>query len=326
MKAVENLLINPEPCNEEDRKENDRRIALAINEQLIEGGTQGPPGPQGDPGTAATVDVGETVTGAPSTPALVVNSGTPNAAILDFTIPQGAPGADGGQGIPGPPGPQGPPGPPGGGLPEPPPPGVTYVLIIDVEGNQTYIDISLLASKDIRAVATQNIPAATGGCTGDVTPGVGTVRLYIPPEGQPIGTPWEEGIEVQAENWQKRTYSQCDYLLARTSRSVGGIAIFEVWGADDDEDIRGVTSTAITAATGTKNGPQTPGTGQVLLYTKPAGPAGTAWQPGTVVTAENWMHGTIASFKPVHLKKSRKSDTGTQIYVIIAEGCAEVPS
>lgn len=61
----------------------------------------GPPGPPGTPGTdgkdgsAATVTVGTTTTGAPGTPASVTNSGTPNAAVLNFTIPKGDTGAPG---------------------------------------------------------------------------------------------------------------------------------------------------------------------------------------------------------------------------------------
>ena len=63
-------------------------------------GPMGPPGPQGDPGApgapgaAATVTVGTTTTLPPNSLATVANSGTSNAAILDFGIPQGVPGDD----------------------------------------------------------------------------------------------------------------------------------------------------------------------------------------------------------------------------------------
>ena len=53
---------------------------------------QGPPGPQGqqgEPGAAATVTVGTVTTGEPGTDAIVTNSGTESAAVLDFTIPRG---------------------------------------------------------------------------------------------------------------------------------------------------------------------------------------------------------------------------------------------
>ena len=64
-------------------------------------GPQGPKGDKGDPGetgapgkdgTAATVTVGTVTTGEPDAPASVVNSGTENAAVLDFVIPRGKQG------------------------------------------------------------------------------------------------------------------------------------------------------------------------------------------------------------------------------------------
>lgn len=68
---------------------------------------KGPKGDQGEPGKngtngadgkAATVAVGTTTTGAAGTSASVTNSGTQNAAILNFTIPQGAKGEKGEKG------------------------------------------------------------------------------------------------------------------------------------------------------------------------------------------------------------------------------------
>ena len=64
-------------------------------------GENGEPGAKGDPGEAATVTVGETVTGEPGTPAKVENTGTAQNAILKFTIPKGEkgdPGTGGGGG------------------------------------------------------------------------------------------------------------------------------------------------------------------------------------------------------------------------------------
>lgn len=51
---------------------------------------------QGPPGAAATVTVGTVTTGEPGTDAVVRNSGTESAAVLDFTIPKG----DNGAGVP----------------------------------------------------------------------------------------------------------------------------------------------------------------------------------------------------------------------------------
>ena len=50
-------------------------------------------GPKGDTGAAATVTVGTVTTGEPGTDAIVTNSGTENAAVLNFTIPKGENGA-----------------------------------------------------------------------------------------------------------------------------------------------------------------------------------------------------------------------------------------
>ena len=64
----------------------------------------GPPGPEGPGGTAATVDVGVTVTKEPGTDATVVNSGATTNAVFDFGIPRGDKGDTGPQGPPGIPG------------------------------------------------------------------------------------------------------------------------------------------------------------------------------------------------------------------------------
>ena len=50
---------------------------------------------QGPPGSAATVTVGTVTTGEPGTDAIVTNSGTESAAVLDFTIPKGETGPTG---------------------------------------------------------------------------------------------------------------------------------------------------------------------------------------------------------------------------------------
>ena len=76
-------------------------------------GEQGPKGDKGDTGAAATITVGATTTGPAGSNASVVNSGTSSAAILDFTIPQGAKGDKGDKGDTGEQGPQGDQGPQG---------------------------------------------------------------------------------------------------------------------------------------------------------------------------------------------------------------------
>lgn len=57
-------------------------------------GANGQDGTNGQDGAAATIEVGSVTTVAYGSSASVVNSGTENAAVLDFQIPQGAPGED----------------------------------------------------------------------------------------------------------------------------------------------------------------------------------------------------------------------------------------
>lgn len=76
-------------------------------------GPQGLAGNDGVPGAAATIAVGSTTTGAPGSPAAVNNSGSPSAAVLDFSVPQGVAGVQGPQGTQGPAGSNGAPGAPG---------------------------------------------------------------------------------------------------------------------------------------------------------------------------------------------------------------------
>lgn len=71
-------------------------------------GATGAQGPAGADGAAATVSVGSVTTGDRGSAASVVNTGTSNAAILNFTIPRGATGAAGATGPAGETGPAGP--------------------------------------------------------------------------------------------------------------------------------------------------------------------------------------------------------------------------
>lgn len=66
------------------------------------------PGGGGGDGTAGTITIAATTTGAPGTSASVVNTGTPTASVLSFTIPRGDVGATGAAGATGPTGPTGP--------------------------------------------------------------------------------------------------------------------------------------------------------------------------------------------------------------------------
>ena len=66
---------------------------LAMPEKVWMQGPPGPQGQQGEPGAAATVTVGTVTTGEPGTDAIVTNSGTESAAVLDFIIPRGESGS-----------------------------------------------------------------------------------------------------------------------------------------------------------------------------------------------------------------------------------------
>jgi hypothetical protein len=67
-------------------------VSPAVWAVLAQAGSLGATGPAG---AAATVSIGTVTTGAAGTQASVTNSGTVSAAVLNFTVPQGAPGANG---------------------------------------------------------------------------------------------------------------------------------------------------------------------------------------------------------------------------------------
>lgn len=64
----------------------------AVLNFVIPRGETGAVGATGLPGAPATVTVGTTTTGAPGTSAAVTNSGTPQNAVLNFTVPAGETG------------------------------------------------------------------------------------------------------------------------------------------------------------------------------------------------------------------------------------------
>lgn len=59
------------------------------------GNVRGQKGDNGTPGTAATITVGTTNTGAAGSNASVTNSGTASAAVFNFSVPRGEKGDTG---------------------------------------------------------------------------------------------------------------------------------------------------------------------------------------------------------------------------------------
>ena len=110
---------------------------LAMPEKVWMQGPPGPQGPKGDTGAAATVTVGTVTTGEPGTDAIVTNSGTENAAVLNFTIPKGETGAVGAVGTQGPKGDKGDTGPAGAGVPDG---GTVGQLLSKTESGTAWID------------------------------------------------------------------------------------------------------------------------------------------------------------------------------------------
>jgi hypothetical protein len=70
-------------------------VVAGKKSSVVIGCKQGLPGKDGDSGTAATIEVGTVTTVAAGENATVTNSGTENAAVFDFKIPQGAQGIQG---------------------------------------------------------------------------------------------------------------------------------------------------------------------------------------------------------------------------------------
>ena len=110
---------------------------LAMPEKVWMQGPPGPQGQQGEPGAAATVTVGTVTTGEPGTDAIVTNSGTESAAVLNFTIPRGETGAVGAVGPRGPKGDTGETGPAGAGVPDG---GTVGQLLSKTESGTAWID------------------------------------------------------------------------------------------------------------------------------------------------------------------------------------------
>lgn len=93
-------LANPAPVSVKgERGEKGERGATGAKGERGEQGPQGLQGlrgEKGDTGAAASIKIGTVTTGAAGSNASVTNSGTASNVVLDFTLPRGEDGADGG--------------------------------------------------------------------------------------------------------------------------------------------------------------------------------------------------------------------------------------
>ena len=151
---------------------------LAMPEKM-----QGPPGPQGqqgEPGAAATVTVGTVTTGEPGTDAIVTNSGTESAAVLNFTIPRGETGAVGAVGPRGPKGDTGETGPAGAGVPDG---GTAGQLLGKTESGTAWIDPPKGSVADgsitLAKLAAEVTAVALGGAAASHTHGAGDINSGV---------------------------------------------------------------------------------------------------------------------------------------------------
>lgn len=125
-------------------------------------GPTGPTGPQGP----ATITVGTTTTGDPGTNASVVNVGTNQNAVLNFTIPRGA------TGVTGPTGPQGPTGPTG-------PSGAAGITQTNTYGRKYDTTENTIT---LEANISQDVPLGSNGPSNGITLDTQN-KLTIPADG-----------------------------------------------------------------------------------------------------------------------------------------------
>lgn len=166
---------------------------LAMPEKVWMQGPPGPQGPKGDTGAAATVTVGTVTTGEPGADAIVTNSGTESAAVLNFTIPRGATGAAGAAGAD----------------------GVSPTVSTSKSGNVTTITI-VDASGTKTATINDGAKGDTGpaGPAGAGVPDGGTVGQLL--SKTESGTAWidppQSGVQP---DWNQNDSTAADYVKNR---------------------------------------------------------------------------------------------------------------
>lgn len=168
---------------------------LAMPEKVWMQGPPGPQGQQGEPGAAATVTVGTVTTGEPGTDAIITNSGTESAAVLNFTIPRGATGAAGAAGADG----------VSPTVSTSKSGNVTTITIVDASGTKT-ATINDGAKGDTGPAGPAGAGVPDGGTVGQLLGKTETGTAWIDPPQSGVQPDWNQNDETAADFVKNRPF------------------------------------------------------------------------------------------------------------------------
>lgn len=255
------------------------KIDVSINRPIITAKNQkayfklkntgGPKGEKGDTGTAATITVGSTSTGAPGTSASVTNTGSASAAVLDFVIPKGDKGDTGDTGATGSPG-----------------EAATVAVGTTTTGNPGTNASVTNSGTQSAAVLNFTIPRGAKGDAGDSA----TITVGTTTTGQP-------GTNASVTNSGTQSAAVLNFTIPRGDK-----------GDQGDPGAPGSPGAAATIAVGTTT-TGNPGTNAsvtnsgtssaaVFNFTIPKGAKGDPGDPGTPGTAATIAVGTTQTGNP----------------------------
>lgn len=292
-------------------------------------GPQGPAGEDGQPGPtgqAATITLGNTTTGAPGTQAQVTNTGTENAAIFNFTIPQGVqgpkgdtgpqgePGAKGDTGPQGEPGPQGDTGPEGpqGPQGEPGPQG-------DPGEQGPKGDIGPQGPQGPQGEpGPQGVPGEQGpkGDTGETGPAgqASTITIGTTTTGEP-------GTEAQVTNSGTAQDAILNFTIPKGAQGVGAgymyTALYQLnnW-VEADEDAKSKGYAYQQTVTLTPDDPQAPTVTADSVFV-----SGCSYLPTGVVTTDEVLNETLEIINAGYTT----SGTGTVTTLVVDKPASDIP-